>query len=96
MGNDFLVLDVYLNERGKSVKIEELNIFKDHHIVAQPGATQQYTMMNGCYLVPFGWNFTMVMVNTSLNYGNIFKCNNVKLYLMFLCYESSTNLLATS
>ena len=29
------LLDVYLNKRGPSVKIQLLNISKDHHIVAQ-------------------------------------------------------------
>ena len=32
-GNEFLVLDVYLNEKGPSAKTQLLNIFKDHHIV---------------------------------------------------------------
>ena len=34
-GNDFSVLDVYLNEKTQAVKIHLLNIFKDHHIVAE-------------------------------------------------------------
>ena len=33
--NDFSLLDVYLNEEQPSVKIQLLNIFKDHHIVAK-------------------------------------------------------------
>ena len=33
------MLDVYLNEKGPSVKIQLLNIFKDHHIVPQPRPT---------------------------------------------------------
>ena len=32
-GNDFLVLDAYLNEKGPPAKIQLPNIFKDHHIV---------------------------------------------------------------
>ena len=34
------VLDAYLNEKGPTVKIQLLNIFKDHHMVAKlgPGA----------------------------------------------------------
>ena len=32
-------MDVYLDEKGKSVKIQLPNIFKDHHIVSQPTAT---------------------------------------------------------
>ena len=37
--NNFLLLDVYLDEKGTSVKTELPNIFKDHHIVAQPTPT---------------------------------------------------------
>ena len=37
--NNFSLLDVYLNEKGPSVKIKLLNIFKDHHIVAKSGPT---------------------------------------------------------
>ena len=34
--NNFSLLDVYLDEKGPSVKIQLSNIFKDHNIVAQP------------------------------------------------------------
>ena len=34
--NNFSMLDVYLDEKGPSVKIHLTNIFKDHHIVAKP------------------------------------------------------------
>ena len=34
--NDFSLLDIYLDEKGPSVKIQLPNIFKDHHIVAKP------------------------------------------------------------
>ena len=33
---NFSLLDVYLEEKGASVNIQLPNIFKDHHIVAQP------------------------------------------------------------
>ena len=33
--NNFSLLDVYLDEKGPSVKIQLLNMFKDHHIVAE-------------------------------------------------------------
>ena len=33
--NSFSLLDVYLDEKGPSLKIQLLNIFKDHHIVPQ-------------------------------------------------------------
>ena len=33
------MLDVYLDEKGPSVKIQLLNVFKDHDIVAQPSPT---------------------------------------------------------
>ena len=32
--NNFLLLDVYLDEKGLSVKIQLPNIIRDHHIVA--------------------------------------------------------------
>ena len=34
--NNFSLLDVYLDEKGTSVKIQSPNIFKDHHIAAKP------------------------------------------------------------
>ena len=37
--NNFSLLDVNLDKRGTLVKIELPNIFKDHHIVAQPTPT---------------------------------------------------------
>ena len=37
--NNFSLLDVYLDEKGPSVKIQLANIFKDHHIVANPKST---------------------------------------------------------
>ena len=36
-GNNILVLDVYLNENGPSIKTQLLDIFKDHRIVAYSG-----------------------------------------------------------
>ena len=37
--NNFSSFELYLDEKGTSVKIELPNIFKDHHIVAQPAPT---------------------------------------------------------
>ena len=37
--NSFSLLNVYLDEKGSSVKIQLPNIFKDHHIVVQPTPT---------------------------------------------------------
>ena len=34
--NNFSLLDVYLDEKGTPAKIQLPNIFKNHHIVAQP------------------------------------------------------------
>ena len=34
--NNFSLLDVYLDEKKTSVKIELPNIFRDNHIVAKP------------------------------------------------------------
>ena len=36
---NFSLLDIYLDEKGPSVKIQLSNIFKDHHIVAQTSTT---------------------------------------------------------
>ena len=36
---NFSLLDMYLDEKGPSVKIQLLNIFKDHDIVAKPSTT---------------------------------------------------------
>ena len=36
---NFSLLDIYLDEKGPSAKIQLLNIFKDHHIVAKPSTT---------------------------------------------------------
>ena len=38
--NNFSLLDVYLDEKGTSVKIQLPNIFRDHHIVAKPKPTR--------------------------------------------------------
>ena len=37
--NNFSLLDVYLDKKGPSVKIQLPNVFKDHHIVAQTSPT---------------------------------------------------------
>ena len=37
--NNFSLLDVYLDKKGTSIKIQLLNIFRDHHIVAKPKPT---------------------------------------------------------
>ena len=37
--NNFSLLDVYLHKKGPYVKIQLLNIFKDHHIVAKSSPT---------------------------------------------------------
>ena len=33
---NFSLLDIYLNEKELSVKIQLLNIFKNHHVIAKP------------------------------------------------------------
>ena len=38
--NNFSLLDVYLDEKGSSLKIQLPDIFKDHHIVAQASPTK--------------------------------------------------------
>ena len=37
--SNFSLLNTYLDEKGPSVKIQLPNIFKEHHIVAQPTTT---------------------------------------------------------
>ena len=37
---NFSLLDVYLDEKGPSVKIQLLNIFRDHHIMADQALRQ--------------------------------------------------------
>ena len=37
--NNFLLLNIYLDEKGPSAKIQLPNIFKDHHIVAKAKPT---------------------------------------------------------
>ena len=37
--NNFSLLNIYLDEKGPSVKNQLPNVFKDHHIVAQPTLT---------------------------------------------------------
>ena len=37
--NSFSLLDIYLDEKETSVKIQLPNVFKGHHIVAQPTPT---------------------------------------------------------
>ena len=37
--NNFSLLDVYLDKKGPPVKIQLLNIFKNHHILAKPSTT---------------------------------------------------------
>ena len=65
-GNDFLLLEVYRNEKVSSIKIQLLIVLKDHHIVTKAGHTT-VGYINGYYIMFFGRSFTMVMTNTSLN-----------------------------
>ena len=37
--NNFSLLNIYLDEKGQSVKNQLQNVFKDNHIVAQPTPT---------------------------------------------------------
>ena len=64
--NNFSLLDVYLDEKEPSVKIQLLNIFKDHHIVAQlrliAVAYDRWLLSNDLWI-----KFTIVIVNTGLN-----------------------------
>ena len=57
--NDFSLLDVYLNEKGLSVKIQLLNIFKDHHIVAKSSPTvvgyDEWSLSNALWMKFSKW-----------------------------------------
>ena len=85
--NSFSLLDIYLDEEGPSVKIQLLNFLKNHHIVAKTSPTTVAFMMNGRYLLAFGQNFILPMVNTSL-IKRIF--SNVSMsvkFCNFLCHK---------
>ena len=51
---NFSLLDIYLDEKGPSVKIQLSNIFKDHHIVAKPSTTtvsyDEWPLSNGLWM----------------------------------------------
>ena len=51
---NFSLLDIYLDEKGPSVKIQLSNIFKDHHIVAKPSTTtvsyDEWPLSNGLWV----------------------------------------------
>ena len=64
--NNFSLLDVYLDEKGTSVKIQLPKIFKDHYIVAQPTPTtigyDEWPLSLALWR-----NFIIARVNTGLN-----------------------------
>ena len=64
--NNFSLLNIYLDEKGPSMKTHLSNIFKDHHILAKPSPTtvgyDEWPLPNSLWT-----NFIIVMVNTSLN-----------------------------
>ena len=64
--NYISLLDIYLDEKGPSVKIQLPNIFKDHHIVAKPSLTTVGYDEWPLFIALWG-NFITAMVNTSLN-----------------------------
>ena len=51
---NFSLLDVYLDEKGPSVKIQLSNIFKGHHIVAKSSTTtvvyDEWSLSNGLWM----------------------------------------------
>ena len=81
--NNFSLLDVYLDEKEPSVKIQLPNIFKDHQIVAQPKPT---TVGYGEWPLPLAlWR---KFYNSHGKYkpelNNIFTCIDVS--QMFPCF----------
>ena len=63
---NFSLLDTNLDEKGSSLKIQLLNNFKYHHIVAKPITTavgyDEWALSNALWM-----NFIIFMVNTSQN-----------------------------
>ena len=49
-GNDFLVLHLYLNEKGPSANVQLLHSFTDHHTEV----LLKWVMLNDHYLMLFG------------------------------------------
>ena len=74
--NNFSLLDVYLDEKGPSVKIQHPNIFKDHHIVVQPRPT-----MTGYD----EWPLSLALWRKSYNSHGEYKPELNKYFRMYWC-----------
>ena len=64
-GNNFSLLDVHVDEKGKSVKLSYQRSLEI--ITLQQNQNLQQLVMNGHYLWPSGENVIIAMVNASLN-----------------------------
>ena len=77
--NNFSLLDVYLDEKGILVKIHLPNIFKDHHIVAQPTPTT------------VGYDEWQLSLTLWKNFCNSHVKNKAELYEYFYMYLCQLN-----
>ena len=84
---NFSLLDIYLDENGPSVKIQLLNIFKDHHIAAKRSTTAI------CYDEwPLSNNLWMKFCNSHGRYKREYN----EYFHMYQCQLNFTLLCATS
>ena len=85
--NNFSLLDVYLDEKGPSVKIQLPNIFKDHNIVAQPtSATVGYNE----------WPLSLTLWKNICNSHGKYKPELNEYFHMYRCQLNFATFCATS
>ena len=85
---NFLLLDIYLDEKGPSVKTQLLNIFKDHHIVAQISPTSvgysEWPLSSSLWI-----NFIIVMVKCKPELNEYFHIYQCQLSFAIFCATSA-------
>ena len=79
-------MDVYLDEKGPSVKIQLTNIFKDHHIVAKPKPTTAGDE----------WPLSLALWRTFYNSHGKYKAELNKYFHMYRCELNFAMFAATS
>ena len=85
--NNFSLIDIHLDEKGPSVKIQLPNIFKDHLIIAQPTPTTV-----GCDEWPLNFALWGIFYN---DYGK-YKPQLNEYFHLYLCQLNFTMFCATS
>ena len=80
------MLNVYLDEKGPSVKIQLPNIFKDHHIIAKPKPT----------IAGDEWPLSLVLWRTFYNSHGRYKPELNKYFHMYRCQLNFAMFCATS